>query len=378
MELVQQLKRGARLSSFVRMSSFYNSRIFHIGSTVRESIEEPSAKLKELFEFVQKKIVIPFQNDEYYDKHKHVFDQIFRTKNKNLISVAHVLERRNPALRDVVDPSVLTRGFVKALEMYQFLARKRFLRRNTGESLKAFHLSELPGGFFLALRHFCRMYNVPVSSALHSLRYDPKKYPHAFRDIFNLQKLEAIDYGVAHGDLSKRREVEYFKNKYSNLDIVTGDFGYSLGDEAPDDVYTKIFQHELEIAESILHPRGVLVMKVYLLLNQQNMRMIYSVYKRFGDLHFYKPLYSRFHSFEIYLIARRSDAPRMTYEEFLHNVLPFLQKVVEKIYSMYSLFVYMHSYGEVSQEDIRAVKRLKFHLSEEIAQLFSPQPSVSL
>lgn len=401
MDLIQQLKRGARLSEFVRMRAFFNSRVFRVGSKADAGRESGSGTgsgvvfgtgfgpeaaaqddafegMRELHDFVARKIILPFKDDSYYERNKEKFDGIFRTRNRNLISVAEMLERRNPRLKGALDPSVLTRGFVKGIEMYQFIARRGFLRRNTGDSLKAFHMSELPGGFFLAFRHFCHLYDVTPVNALHSLKYDQNKYPHAFRDIFNLQKLDAIDYGVSHGDLTKRREVEYFKRRYANLDLVTGDFGYNLGDESPNSAYVKIFEHELEIAKTILHPRGVLVLKVYLLLNEQNLRMIYSVYREFGDLHFYKPLFSRFHSFEIYLIARRSNAPRLEYAAFLENILPFMRRVVMKIYSMYSLFVYMHSYGQVTKEDAKAIRHLKHNLSEEIAQQFTAHPSVRL
>lgn len=368
------MRRGARLADFVRMRAFFHARVFRVGAAPPDAPPaDPRAALQELHDFVLRKVVRPFQDDEYYRKNREKFDGIFRMRNKNLVSVAETIERRNPALRGALDPSVLTRGFVKALEMYQFMARRRMLRRNTGESLKAFHLSELPGGFFLAFRHFCHLHDVPAANALHSLKQS-EKYPHAFPDLFNLGRLDAIDYGREHGDLSKRREVEHFKKRYANMDLVTADFGYMLGDQTPNATYEKIFLHELEIAKTILHPRGAFVMKVYLLLNEQNLRMIYAVYREFGELHFYKPLFSRFHSFEIYLIARRTDAPRLTFDEFLRNTLPFLQRVVWKIHSMYSLFVYMYSYGPVSQEDVRAIRRLKRNLSDEIAALFEPGP----
>lgn len=361
MDLLRAIEEKKRLSEFLHFNNFYHTRYFRVGGDTKNVRDREAAEGKSYEELngMMSRLLRKFEDDTVYDESKKSFDVIFDLKNKNLISATATARRRGANVKEVP----LTRGFVKGLEIYTFLRdRLRILRH---DSIRAFHLAELPAGFFFALRYFGNLHGIAVENSLHSLKYDPDHYPHAFKDMFGLEEKGVIDYGAAYGDLSDPNEVKYFREKYRGLDLVTADFGFTKrADEGTSPEALQIFYNEANIAASILSNRGVFIFKTYFQFTPDTLRLFYHLYKRFQHMHFYKPLFSRIHSFEIYIIChrpiRKSTPPRelLSFDDFTAHCFPYFYGSFVKIYSIYALFEYLRDYRP-DDADKRAIQKIK-------------------
>lgn len=371
MELIAAMERGKRLADFLNYKVFYNSRFFKVehGDRADDSIVD---KVGSLNDMIYRSVTERFENNEEYDDIKANFNKIFNLQQKNFISVAALLRRNNIKVQDEYLDYPLTRGMIKAMELYNFMrAKLKILGR---DEIRVLHLSELPGGFYFALRYFCNKKDIRLHSVVHSLKHDEEKYPDAFKDSYGLEARGVLDYGVEHGDLTQRKEADYFIKNYPDRDLVTCDFGYQkwLSAKNIPQKYIDLYGNTIDIAANTLNSNGIFVLKLYLFF-PSTLKIIYSLYLRFEDIYFYKPLMSRPHSSEIYVICHKPlkeiKTRRMKTGQFLTRCYPFLKDVAYKILSLYKLFEYLAKYVP-DEADEKAVKRFKFGLSQVILKLF--------
>jgi len=206
-----------------------------------------------------------------------------------------------------------------------------------------------------------------------SLKYDPVKFPDAFKDMFGLKNRGVLDYGLEFGDLSADEEVAYFKKNYSGLDLVTCDFGYNKWVAKGDipGLYVKLYNDVIDIATSVLTRRGVFVIKLYLFI-PATLKILYNLYLRFDKIRFFKPILSRPHSFEIYILCDqplKKPKKAMGFLDFLTQCYPYINNVAMKIFSIYKLFEYLRGY-KPDDKDEAAIRRFKRVLSRLVLQLF--------
>lgn len=345
------------IANSVSFETIYGTRRHDISGRNADADAVVAFRVAKRFEHLEKAVKIDVfeanKDNALYEEKKGAFDRAFKVTPKG-----DLVDRKELGASDS-DPH--TRGYIKAMDLYHTYAH--LLRGD----FDAFHLAELPGGFYFGLQRFAKMHGTTIHATAQSLH---PRQPDAFEDSYGLGERGVMDYGDYHGDLSRSEMVPYYVERYAGRHLVTCDFGFKAHDDTTSAMWG-IFNNIVAIVQGIA-PQ-VFIMKCYLHFSPLMLRVFYDLYRDFGSLSFYKPYYSRPHSFEIYVVASRSDAPRMSYEEFLTDFYPFAKEYVDKVKRIYSIFERCMSY-RVSERDCAHIIRIKERLLSALREHFTAPP----
>lgn len=320
-ELMEGMRRKEPLHQFVSFESFYHSRFFTLSGGKRCD-KQVYRKFEALNHLVQR-VMRPFDtmSDDMFEELRQSYIRAFPYNKKFSI-----------------DAPLVTQGFLKGIEIAHLLHRRL---KALPAAFRAYHLAELPGGFYFAFRYYAQQHNLTITdSRIHSLRPNSAERRigsvyDAFEDMTSyFEENNKVDYGVKDGDLSDEREVEWLKENVGERDVVTADGGVA---------YERRANLDAMVALASLSREGVFVLKVYLVMSGEFFDFLFSLYTRFHDLYFFKPMYSKPQSLEMYVVGHRprpSTAKKGDKCKMLTRLYAAMYAHYDKIASLYTLMQY--------------------------------------
>lgn len=243
---------------------------------------------------------------------------------------------RENRVRRVPGVRLVNNGFIKGIEIYHEIHRRWSVFDG---DLDAYHLAELPGGFYFAAQHVAAGRGRRVMARIQSLRGGS-----ALEDntcFFSKQGL--IDYGPRDGDLTSPEEKEWLISRIGKMDLITADGGVDYASRTDLAFLLDLYRGETEVALACLRPGGVFVIKLYVVFEEPFYEYLTMLRSRFEQVLLFKPAYSKPHSFEMYALCRgprsahpagRDDKP----EKALAALLPAAEQICERVLAVYRLY----------------------------------------
>lgn len=263
-------------------------------------------------------------------------------------------------------------GFVKGVEIFSLLHEKWGL---FGAPLDAYHLAELPGGFYFAAQHLAALHGVEVRARIQSLVHERQRGADyvPLRDetcFFGSRGL--LDCGPAGGDLTSAEERAWLAERVGPRDLVTADGGVDYRAREDLDFLLALYRGEAEVALACLRPRGVFAMKLYLVLEERFYRFVDFLRRRFRRVVFWKPTYSKPHSYEMYALCRGPLPAEEAAEEAATGpgvFAPVAAQVCRRVLAVHELY---EAAGRLPRAALQEVERRRH---ERLAALLGPVSS---
>lgn len=310
------MREGKRLSEFLSFRLFYHGRLLPLRGAACSK-----AALQQL---VALGTAVRGLLDRHLDTKEFV----------RMVSKWNTLFAPNKDFR--VDVPLPSNGFLKGVEICDLLRRRYGAFR---ASFDAYHLAELPGGFYWAFQHFGERCGVKVNARIQSLGSGLGDMTNSFEGL--------IDYGPHDGDLMKEESVRWYIENIGKKDIITADGGLDYFERQQLDSMLRLYYGEARIAVHCLRPAGVFVLKVYVVFDPKFFDFVYFLYRNFKRVAFFKPMYSKAHSFELYLVCAeplRRKRSRELHCACLTQLAAALAVTTRRIFAVYRLYGYVHHY----------------------------------
>jgi len=261
-------------------------------------------KMKELKELKSYNSIFGTNVNLYGKKVRRFFDYEIRDK------VSEILENK------------VSNAWVK---MYEILtAYTLFSDRDT---LNSFHLCEHPGAFVLATQEWIKQNtNKKHSFIFQSLK--PNKNPKIFKPDESIPK-EYLDYGIGDGDLTKRKNIEYYRNKYKDVyyDLITSDCGLDFSDDFTKQeigLY-KIFLGALICAIGLAKQGTNYIYKMFSFNELKTIEMLYITCMFFENVDIVRLMTDKSGSGEIYIICTNFNYSKNNFNEIFELLLDYLE-----------------------------------------------------
>ena len=221
-------------------------------------------------------------------------------------------------------------GFVK---MYEILSKFSLAEKN----IKSFHMCEAPGQFIKALEYYLEKHGKKLDYLANSLNpkntENVKKYgKEIIADDYNFIKNnpEKWLYGKdGTGDITKRENIEWFREKISDINLVTGDGG--LPYDSPLIDLQRLDYSQLLLTLAVSSVKGDAVLKTFVTFMRGDVdshrsgayfvNLIYLYQCYFEEVYLYKPYTSRPSSGEYYIIAKSFKGISKEELEKLYTIL---------------------------------------------------------
>ena len=272
------------------------------------------------------------------------------------------------------------------LKMYEMLHRFNLFDENQ-ETIKGFHACEAPGNFILAFNHYIKTKTNVKKYIWYGQTYKPdekfigseNQNACALGDRYGLIKKysDKWDFGaLGNGDINQRENVEYYRKKYNDVDIVTQDCGIPWRTMNFDG--TKLIFSSMLFVFRVTpkHKNSVFKIRLKVCGYSSILSMICLLAYSFKNIYFYKPLQNSVAE-EFYIICKDyinilSDSDYNKLADFvdnfdLHKEIIDLDGVNEKmrvmitegfrnlldknIFEQKRVLYYIDNYREISSED---------------------------
>lgn len=177
---------------------------------------------------------------------------------------------------------------------------------------------------------------------------EPARHENALPDMTNhFESSGLVDYGPHGGDLTDPRSVRWYIEHIGKRDVITADGGLDYARRQDLDAMLRLYYGEAQIARACLRPRGVFVMKVYAALDPRFYEFMYFLYRHFREVSLFKPMYSKAHSFELYVVCRaptKRKASKRLQCALLSQLAAAMKVVAERVFGVYRLYDYLIHY----------------------------------
>lgn len=196
--------------------------------------------------------------------------------------------------------SKVTNAWVK---MYEILTAYKLF--GDSELIQTFHLCEHPGAFVLAIQEWVAT-NTTKKHKFIFQSLKPNNDTQIFKPDPKINK-EFLDYGVDRGDVTKRKNIMYYRNKYKDIhyDLITSDCGLSFSDyytKQEEGLY-KIFFGALLCAIGLADKGTNYVFKLFSFDQIKTIEMLYICCMFFKSVDLCRLLTDKTVSGEIYVIC---------------------------------------------------------------------------
>lgn len=300
-----------------------------------ERLAEMAAELK--------KLAARYERDADFDALMAAWRKVYR---ENRV-------RRVPGVR------LVNNGFIKGVEIYRELRRWGLFERD----MDAYHLAELPGGFYFAAQYVASKRKVAVRARIQSLRGGSALGD----DTCFFESNGLIDYGPRDGDLTSEEERKWLAGRIGPQDLITADGGVDYAARTDLGFLLDLYRGETDVALSCLRPGGVFVIKLYVVFEEAFYEYLCMLHERFKEVRLFKPTYSKPHSFEMYALCR---GPRAAVQDAPHAVqviVPAMEQICKRVLAVYSLYERAVQLSRRTLDEAEALRRRRF-----LANLNSP------
>ena len=326
------------------------------------------------------------------------YSRLFETRNLDNYKRIKTLTRYyEKTLENIITKKIngdingrnISRGFSK---MYEILDTFDIVPNK--EKINTLHACEAPGNFIVAFNHYIKTKTKVKEYNWIAQSYKPGK------QIGNLEKAFGDNYGIIKkytdkwdfgfdgtGDITKLKNIEYYREKYKNLDIITLDCGigwallYSKKEEK--NFVIKLLFCEIIFVLRVLskNGNGVVKMKFDQLDNPAMLSLICLVLSLFENVYIYKPFVNPWTP-EIYIIMKNyinilEDKDYKIISKFIEEFdmdkeILDLDKITEKIKAnIYEVFkklinrnifyikrniYYLDNFKNISLEEFKIIK----------------------
>ena len=267
-------------------------------------------------------------------------------------------------------------GFVK---MYEILSKFSLAEKN----IKSFHMCEAPGQFIKALEYYLEKRGKKLDYLANSLNpknaENVKKYgKEIIADDYHFIKNnpEKWLYGKdGTGDITKRENIEWFREKIHDINLVTGDGGLALGSPLID--LQRLDYSQLLLTLAVSSVKGNAVLKTFTTFIRGDVdsynsgghfvNLIYLYQCYFEEIYLYKPYTSRPTSGEYYIIAKsfkgisneELDKLYTILDNFTINQTFFSKKDIPKDFIM-QLYNFL---DKLSRYNIEVIEKLYYFIT---------------
>ena len=273
------------------------------------------------------------------------------------------------------------------LKMYEMLYIFNLFDKDE-ETIKTFHGCEIPGNFILATEYFIKNKTNVQNWEWIAQGYKPNIHlgtnPRYGTETYSLTDDYGIlennpdkwDFGEGNGDITDLSNIEYYRKKYLDMDLITFDCGSSWSDKRM--VVKPNFAQMIFILRVLKEGgTGLFKMKIPLLKEPIILSMLIFMSTKFKRVYFYKPNQNTW-STEFYVICK-NYRNRLTEDEYsklselmddfdstkevidmknldvdiINTFLYGLNKIVEQhIYDMKRSFYYIDYFNENDDEEL--------------------------
>lgn len=198
----------------------------------------------------------------------------------------------------------LSRSFYKMIELVDMFD----LLENVPENIKSFHIAEGPGGFIEALA--MRRNNENDSYIGMSLvdDKDDKNIPgwNKSKQFLEKNKNVFIENGVnGDGNILDINNFDYVIDKYSNIDVLTGDggFDFSIDFNNQEEVMFKLLYAQVCYALCMQKQGGCFILKIFDCFMKRTIDLLYLLSSFYKKTYVTKPQTSRYANSEKYIVC---------------------------------------------------------------------------
>lgn len=288
----------------------------------------------------------------------HKINVVFRNyKHKDNLEREHLDNKVSRILRDYT----ITQAWLK---MYEMIVECGLIKSAGKDGIfRTFHLCELPGGFISACNNY-------VYSKTKFRRFEwvaQSLNPGNGAKIGNQKGIykrhkDNWSFGAdGTGDITKIRNIKYYKKFTSNVNLITSDCGLDM--KTPG--LAKVEYCSLVAILYLLPIGGDFVYKVLTPISDGFLlNLIYICYHNFTDLMFFKPVQNA-HSREIYLIGK---GYRGTDDDIMQKLLYYAEHFDESLdlfgdkYPEEFVIQFMKGYANLADNCIAMYKKHIFYL----------------
>jgi len=199
----------------------------------------------------------------------------------------------------------LSRSFYKMIELIDMFD----LLENVSVNMKSFHIAEGPGGFIEALT--MKRNNVNDSYVGMSLvdDKDDKNIPgwNKSRQFLEKNRNVFIENGKNEdGDILNIDNFDYVIDKYSNIDMITGDggFDFSIDFNNQEEVMFRLLYAQVCYALCMQKQGGCFILKIFDCFMKRTIDLLYLLSSFYKKTYITKPQTSRYANSEKYIVCK--------------------------------------------------------------------------
>jgi len=263
-------------------------------------------------------------NDMLIDKIKEFknYNSLFG-KNKNLES--KVRRFFDYEIKDKLAEILKDRVSNAWVKMYEILSAYTLF--SDRETLKTFHLCEHPGAFVLATQEWIKQ-NTKKEHSFVFQSLKPNSNPKIFKPDERIPK-EFLDYGNDDGDLTKRQNIEYYREKYKDVhyDLITSDCGLNFSDDftQQENGLYKIFLGALICAIGLAKQGTNYIYKMFSFNETKTVELMYITCMFFENVDVVRLMTDKSGSGEIYIICTNFNYSKKNFDEIFNSLLDYVE-----------------------------------------------------
>lgn len=217
-----------------------------------------------------------------------------------------------------------SRGWLK---FYEIITNIDIIDKNKIE-YKTMHYCEAPGNFILALGHYLKTKTNTEKFNWHAQSLNPKNKI-AIGDDYKLIRnyKDRWDFGVnSSGDITDRKNLFYYKEKYNDVDLITFDCGLNWYENRKLAPKLLVAQLILLLYNTPLNKNGIIKHRITMTDQPAFIGLIYLLIIYFEKIYFYKPMLNPW-SGEFYIIGKKKE--KEVSKEDIDKLLDFLDDFEE-------------------------------------------------
>ena len=221
---------------------------------------------------------------------------ILKRKNEN-----NIYNKKND-INNIIKLDICSRSYLKLIEICQIFSLCK------DKQINYLALAEAPGGFieaFMELRkkEFLGRNDKIITMSLYKNSYDTPKYIFKNKHNFNIQ----VTYGIkCDGNICDLDNIYSIKNLIDEkFNFITADGGIDFSQDYNNQEKTIFKLLFAEILSAFIHleEEGIFILKIFDILRQNTMELIYILSIYFEKVIIYKPYLSRSSNSEKYLVC---------------------------------------------------------------------------
>ena len=238
--------------------------------------------------------------------------ELYYNVKRHIRLYEHSLNKMVASIGIKINHKPVSRAWLKFLEILNFIDFKNFHKNNS--QIKTFHTCEAPGNFIHCLEYYVKNFMKNTKLDWHSMTLKE-----GFGDDYGMirNNPNRWTYGCdGTGDIIKRKNIEYYKDKCKDVDWIIGDCGIS-NKEKDRTLAIKLFYAQILFILHNLKKGGNFIFKIFLgimLDNKIIIDMMYLLFLMFDKLILFKPIQNK-SSQEFYFIGI-NYSPTLTNNDF--------------------------------------------------------------